>query len=85
MKSNYQVEFETIAKRIQRDTLTTAIDKLFDRLEMYNKIMENGRPIFEMAYGQRFNRLYQQRSKVWDLCDHYNSVISMLIELQREI
>ena len=64
MKNDYQIELEAIIKRAQKDALQEVNDKLEHRWEQIDRILTNGRPIWEQTNGDRFNRIFQLRRRL---------------------
>ena len=62
MKNEYQNELEAIIKRAQRDALNEVYERLQLRWEQINRILTNGRSIWEQTNGDRFNRMFALRS-----------------------
>ena len=61
MKNEYQNELEAIIKRAQRDALNEVNERLQHRWEQIDRILTNGRSIWEQANGDRFNRMFALR------------------------
>lgn len=61
MKNEYQNELEAIIKLAQREALTEVDERLQRRWEQIDRILTNGRSIWEQTYGDRFNRMYALR------------------------
>ena len=61
MKNDYQNELDAIIKRAQRDALNEVDERLQRRWEQINRILTNGRSIWEQTYGDKFNRMYDLR------------------------
>lgn len=64
MKNEYQKELDAIIKRAQKNILLEVENRLQQRWEQIDRILTNGRPIFEHALGERFNRMYYLRSNL---------------------
>ena len=62
MKNDYQNELEAIIKLAQREALTEVEERLQRRWVQIDRILTNGRSIWEQTYGDRFNRMYALRS-----------------------
>lgn len=62
MKNDYQNEMEAIIKHAQRDALNEVDERLQRRWEQIDRILTNGRSIWEQTNGDRFNRMFALRS-----------------------
>lgn len=64
-KRNYQTEIEDLLRRSTNDTLSEILSAINNERDQMTKLLDNGVPVFETANGERFNRLYAQRRKLW--------------------
>lgn len=62
MKNDYQKEMDAIIKRAQRDALNEVGERLQRRWDQIDRILTNGRSIFEQTYGDKFTRMHYLRS-----------------------
>lgn len=62
MKNEYQNELESIIKLAQRSALNEVDERLKRRWEQIDRILTNGRSIWEQTNGDRFNRMFALRS-----------------------
>lgn len=62
MNNKYQNELDAIIKQAQKEALREVDDRLQHRWEQIDRILTNGRPIFEQTYGDRFLRMYDLRT-----------------------
>lgn len=62
MKNEYLNELDEIIKRAQRDALNEVNERLQLRWEQIDRILTNGRSIWEQTNGDRFNRMFALRS-----------------------
>lgn len=83
MNNNYQDEMATILFKAQRDIIYKAMDAIQDRNDKLSKLLENGRGIFEQAIGDRFDRLYKQRNKLWLKMSENSKTMGILWETLR--
>ena len=78
MKNEYLNELDEIIKRAQRDALNEVYERLQLRWEQIDRILINGRSIWEQTYGDRFNRMFALRStlitKMMTLSDAYGVI-----------
>ena len=78
MNNNYQYEKAAILQKAQRDIIYKAIDAIAERNSQMQKLLENGRGIFEHAQGDRFSRIYEQRGKLWMKMEENSKAIGIL-------
>lgn len=82
MKNDYQNELEAIIKRAQRDALNEVYERLQLRWEQIDRILINGRSIWEQTNGDRFNRMFALRStlitKMMTLSDAYGVIYDVM-------
>lgn len=75
MNNNYQYEMAEILQKAQRDIIYKAMDAIQERNNQMEKLLENGREIYEHALGNRFSRLWEQRDKLWmKMAENRNSI-----------
>jgi hypothetical protein len=65
MNNNYQNEITAIIQQAQRDIIYKAMDTILERNNQMLNLLEGGRGIFEQVTGDRFNRIHEQRKKIW--------------------
>lgn len=61
MKNEYLNELDEIITLAQKKALLEVDDKLQHRWEQIDRILTNGRSIWEQTNGDRFTRMYQLR------------------------
>lgn len=85
MNNNYQNEITAIIQQAQRDIIYKGMDEVQERNSQMLKLLENGRVIFEHALGDRFRRIYEQRSKLWMKMEENSKTLGILWDtLQNE-
>lgn len=85
MKKNYQNEIAAIIKQAQRDIMYKAMDAIQERNSQIMKLLDQGRPILEQAYGERFGRLYDQRRLLWMKMEENSKAIAAVWDVLQEI
>lgn len=55
-----------LVMRVRRAVVYEALDRLQEKNEQVEKLLRNGNPILDSTLGDRFMRLYQQRSKLYN-------------------
>lgn len=66
---------------IRKQVLEEVVDVMNAKHDAIAKLLENGRPLLEQAYGDRFERIYNQRMKLWTKLEHINQAIDIVIEM----
>lgn len=64
-KRNYQTEIEDLLRRSTNDTIREILSAIYNERDQMTKLLDNGVPVFETAYGERLYRLLAQRRKLW--------------------
>lgn len=85
MRRNYQSEIAAIIKQAQRDIMYKAMDAIQERNSRIMKLLDQGRPIFEQASGERFGRLYDQRRLLWMKMEENSKAIAAVWDVLQEI
>ena len=56
--------YNDLVKEIRRDLKEEILDDIVKRTNQMEKVLANGRPLFESAIG--YSRIYDARTKVWN-------------------
>ena len=67
---------------IRRQVLEEVTEVMYAKHDAITKLLENGRPLLEQATGDRFERIYNQRMKLWTKLEHINQAISIVIDMR---
>lgn len=67
---------------IRRQVLEEVTEVMNAKREAIRKLLDNGRPLLEQAFGDRFERIYNQRMKLWTKLEHINQAISIVIDMR---
>ena len=67
---------------IRRQVLEEVVDVMSAKHEAIRKLLDNGRPLLDQAFGDRFERIYNQRMKLWNKLEHINQAISIVIDMR---
>lgn len=54
-----------LEQRIRKAQCQEIETMLLKRWEMMSRVLQNGRSIFEQSHGHSFDKLYEQRMKMW--------------------
>lgn len=63
--SKYLNEYIDLERKLKIATTYEIMDELQNYADWMTSLLQNGRPILEQAQGDRFHRLYQQRTLIW--------------------
>lgn len=64
MNNKYQNDLDAIIKLAQKAALQEVDDRLQQRWDLIDRILTNGRPIWEQTFGERFETMYKLRLKL---------------------
>lgn len=67
---------------IRRQVLEEVTEVMNAKHDAIRKLLENGRPLLDQAYGDRFERIYNQRMKLWTKLEHINQAINIVIDMR---
>ena len=67
---------------IRRQVLEEVVDVMSAKHESIRKLLDNGRPLLDQAFGDMFERIYNQRMKLWTKLEHINQAISIVIDMR---
>ena len=67
---------------IRRQVLEEVTEVMNAKYEAIRKLLDNGRPLLEQAYGDRFERIYNQRMKLWTKLEHIDQAINIVIDMR---
>lgn len=73
---------QNVATRAKEEALDEVLDIIDAKEQAIMKLLQNGMPIYEAAWGQRFNRLYKQRQKLWHKAHAYGKIYATIAELR---
>lgn len=78
MNYNYQQEMAEILQKAQRDIMYKAMDAVQKRNTQILNLLENGMGILEQTSGDRFQRIIDQRRKLWIKMEENSKTIGTL-------
>lgn len=84
MKKNYQNEIAAIIKQAQRDIMYKAMDAIQERNNRIMKLLHNGMPILEQAYGERWVHLYDKRRLLHMKMEENSKAIAAVWDILQE-
>ena len=67
---------------IRRQVLEEVEEVMCAKHDAIIKLLDNGRPLLEQATGDRFERIYNQRMKLWTKLEHISQAVSIVIEMR---
>lgn len=65
MNNEYLNDLNAIITRAQKDALNDVETKLLERWEQINHILTYGRPIWEKADGEKFDKMFYLRNELY--------------------
>ena len=72
--------YNDLVKQIRLDLKDEILDDIEKRTDQMRKVLDNGRPIYENALGDRFFRIHDARQKVWTKCNILNDMWRTIME-----
>lgn len=79
-QNEYRMEIEELLRKSSNGTIYEILEEINAKRDNICRILDNGRPIFELAPCQRFENLYQQRKKLWIKVTALDMCASILIK-----
>lgn len=67
---------------IRRQVLEEVVEVMLAKNDAILKLLDNGRPVLELAIGDRFERIYNQRMKLWTKIQHISNAIEIVTEMR---
>lgn len=67
---------------IRRQVLEEVEEVMWSKHDAIRKLLDNGRPLLDQAFGDRFERIYNQRMKLWTKLEHIHQAISIVIDMR---
>lgn len=84
-KNNYSEAVAMAADRFASEVKRAVVDQIADdiekRADSIERLLVNGRDIFQLATGDRFHRLYSQRQKMFIKLDELHRVWGFLYKV----
>lgn len=77
---NYQTEIEDLLRRSSNDIIHEILSAINNERDQMTKLLYNGVPVVETAYGERFDRLHAQRRKLWIKVAEIDKCVSIIIK-----
>ena len=79
--NNISKAVKSLTVAVHNRTLELAIDELEKKFRQIEKLLDNGKIIFQMSYGDRCRRLYDKRHdlymKKWEIWNTINMLYHM--------
>ena len=57
-------------------------DRIINKQEQIRRLLENGRDVMVLARGKSFDRIYQQRQKLWLILSELTNVLSIIYDIK---
>jgi hypothetical protein len=72
---------DSLVREVRREQLEAIVEAILRRQDMIERILLQGVPYFTQSSGARFDRIYQQRQKLWSKLNELNRVIELICEV----
>lgn len=69
------------ASEVKRAVVDQIANDISERADAIERLLDNGRDIFQLATGERFHRIYHQRQKMFIKLDELHRVGAMLYKV----
>lgn len=73
---------QNVATRAKEEALDEVLDIIDEKKQAIMKLLQNGMPILESAWGSRFDRLYHQRQRLWHKAHAYGKIYATIAEIR---
>lgn len=67
---------------IRRQVLEEVAEVMCAKHDAIMKLLDNGRPLLEQSFGDRFESIYNQRMKLWTKLEHINQAIHIVTDMR---
>lgn len=72
--------YNDLVKQIRRDLKDDILDDIEKRTDQMRKVLDNGAPIWRDALGERHDRIFNARQKVWTKLHILNEMYGTIVE-----
>lgn len=73
---------QKVATRAKEEALDEVLDMIWAKEDAIRTILDNGRPIYEQCYGERFDEMYEKRSRLWHKLHAYNKISAAIADMR---
>ena len=71
--------YETIRKQV----IDEVLDTITSKNDAIRTLLDNGRPLLETTYGERFSKLWNKRQMLWNKLHALNEVWDMVFDMSK--
>lgn len=82
MRTSREEAMQDAYTMIRRQVLEEVAEVMFAKYDAIMKLLENGRPLLEQAFGDRFESIYNQRMKLYTKLEHISQAIEIVSEMR---
>lgn len=73
---------QQVATRAKEEALDEVLEMIWTKGDAIRMILDNGRPIYEQCYGERFNMMHEKRSRLWQKLHAYNKISAAIVDMR---
>lgn len=77
-QNDYQQRMEQAKRDYERAHIFALITELYEYRKTVETLLDNGRPIFDQAVGERFKKIHAKRRELWHKIDTIDHCIDIL-------
>lgn len=85
-KYNYQTviaeDIECLVSEVESKAKDRIADRIINKQKQIRRLLENGRDVMVLARGKSFERIYEQRQKLWLKLSELNNVLSIIYDIK---
>lgn len=82
MKTSREEAMQDAYAIIRRQVLYEVAEVMYAKHDAIMKLLDNGRPLLDQAFGDRFESIYNQRMKLWTKLEHINQAINIVMDMR---
>lgn len=64
-QNEYQQRMNEAMKKLEEAHIFALSEELYEYRDSVVTLLENGRPLLEQAYGEKFQKLFEKRRELW--------------------
>lgn len=77
-QNEYQQRMNLAMHQYERAHIFALCDEIYEYRRTVQTLLDNGRPIFEQAVGERFQKLFDKRRELWHKLHTIDKIIDIL-------
>ena len=82
MRTSREEAMQDAYTTIRRQVLEEVVDVMCAKHDAIRNLLDNGRPLLEQTFGDRFESIYNQRMKLWTKLEHINQAINIVTDMR---